>query len=221
MKLIISMYTILVFFNNAFSQTHLKFPDGVYMSIEQLKSGTPEFNADFEVIRRTQGDIGFNGGNDYEIKSKIDTLGKIFIKKKMYAYVKSDSVFLNCIFHEHGTWYALAITKGNYIVFKGAMSNKEFNDATIGSSVLFGAIGGGIAGASAAKKRFLYVFSLRTGNVKPLTKNYVAGRLKDNSPELVEQYNAEPEPELEATLVKYIEKLNEVVTPASQAPAEK
>ena len=40
------------------------FPDGVYLSLEQLKRKTPAFNADINVIKRSSGDIIMNGGND-------------------------------------------------------------------------------------------------------------------------------------------------------------
>ena len=67
---------------------------------------------------------------------------------------------------------------------------------------MFGAIGGGIAGANAAKKRFLYVLSLRTGNVRELTKEYISQRLKENQESLLEKYNAEKEPKSEEVLLR-------------------
>ena len=60
---------------NCFSQTQ-KMPSGVYLNLEQLKNRTPAFDANLQVTRRTEGDIGFNGGNDYEIKSDIDSINK-------------------------------------------------------------------------------------------------------------------------------------------------
>jgi hypothetical protein len=193
---------------NCFSQEH-KFPDGVYLNIEQLKQRTPAFNADLQVIHRTQGDIGFNGGNDYELKSDVDSLDKKYIKKTIYAYVKKDSLFINGIQHQIGTWYALCLTHGIFLTFKGAMSDKNMNEVS-SSGVAFGAIGGAIGGASAAKKRFLYVFSLRTGNVRPLKKEYLTERLKDDAT-LSDQFNKEKDPDSDSTLVKYINLLNEKI----------
>ena len=203
---------------SVFSQTRDICPDGVYMTLEQIKNLTPQFHANLEVIRRTQSDIAFNGGNDYELKSNNDSLNKSFIKKKMFAYVKNDSIFLNCMNYQLSTWYALILTRGNYMVFKGAMSNSRSSQEVSPYGVMFGAIGGGIAGANAAKKRFLYVLSLRTGNVRELTKEYLIQRLKENQESLLEQYNAEKEPKSEEVLLRYINLLNETVSPVSTAP---
>jgi len=187
------------------------FPPGVYLNIEQLKSQTPAYQADFQIIRRTSGDIGFNGGNDYEIVSGIDSLEKKFIKKQMYAYVKNDSLYLNCIHHKLSTWYALCTNHGNYLLFKGSMSNEKSNEEVSPYSAMFGAIGGGIAASNAAKKRFLYAFSLRSGNARLLTKEYLLARLQDNK-ELLEQYQGEKEQASEEVLIKYINKLNETTS---------
>jgi hypothetical protein len=198
---------------------NLKFPAGVYLNLEQLKNKTPAFDANLHIIQRTQGDIGFNGGNDYEIASNIDSIDKKFIKKTIFAYVKNDSVFLNCIHHKLSTWYALGLTQGTFIAFKGAMSNEKAGEQVGSYGALFGAIGGGIAGSNAAKKRFLYVFSLRTGNVKLLKKEYVIERLKENQ-NLLDQFNAEKDQNSDSTLIKYIGLINEVIPINSPAPPQ-
>jgi hypothetical protein len=195
-----------------------KFPAGVYMTIEQLKNKTPQFNIDLNVIRRTQGDIGFNGGNDYEITSSVDSIKKKFIKKSVYAYVKNDSLFLNCIHQGLSTWYAYCQTKGNFLAFSGGMSDSKALSEAAPYGFMFGAIGGGIAAANASKKRFLYVLSLRTGNVRSLTKVYMTERLKEHQT-LLEQYNTEVSPDSANVLVKYTNLLNEV-TPITSTPPQ-
>lgn len=211
--LVLSCLTI-----NGFAQLQ-KFPNGVYLSLEQLKKRTPAFDVNFQVIRRTESDIGFNGGNDYEIKSDIDSLNKKFIKKIVFAYVKNDSLYLNCIHYKLSTWYALCMTQGTFLAFKGAMSNDKSSEEVAPYGVLFGAIGGGIAGANAAKKRFLYVLSLRTGNVRLLKKEYLAERLKDNQ-NLLDRFNNEKDQESESILIKYIDLLNEIMLINFTAPAQ-
>jgi TonB family protein len=215
MKKLTFLLLISCFAINCYPQNNV-FPNGVYLSLEQLKNKTPAFDANLQVIRRSESDIGFNGGNDYEIQSDIDSLNKKFIKKKMYAYVKNDSVFLNCIHHDLSTWYALCLTKGTYLAFKGAMSNSTANKEVMPYGVMFGAIGGGIAGANAAKKRFLYALSLRTGNARLLTREYLSERLKER-PELLSQYNAERDQESESTLIMYINLLNKII-PVNSSP---
>lgn len=201
--LIFSCFTV-----NSLAQEQ-KLPNGVYLSLEQLKKKTPAFDINLQVIRRTEGDIGFNGGNDYEIKSDIDSLNKRFIKKIMFAYVKNDSLFLNGIHHRLSTWYALSLTQGTFLAFKGSMSNDKASSEVAPYGIMFGAIGGGIAGANAAKKRFLYVLSLRTGNVRPLKKEYISERLKENQ-SLLDQFNNENDKESDSALINYITLLNDI-----------
>ena len=216
MKTKLFLLTLIFFTSNCVAQSQ-RFPSGIYLTLEQLKNKSPAFDANFQVIRRTQGDIGFNGGNDYEITSDIDSLSKRYIKKTIYAYVKNDSLFLNCVHHKLSTWYALSLTQGTFIAFKGAMSNANASEEVAPYGVLFGAIGGGIAGASAAKKRFLYVLSLRTGNARLLDKDYLAARLKENQI-LLEQFNKETDQSSDSTLIKYIGLLNEVIPINSVVP---
>ena len=97
------------------------------------------------------------------------------------------------------------------------MSNEKAGSEVAPYAVFFGAIGGGIAGANAAKKRFLYVLSLRTGKAKLLKKEYLAERLKENQ-NLLDQYNSEREQESDSTLIKYIGLLNEVIPINSTVP---
>ena len=210
MKNALYVFILSAFAITAFSQEQ-KFPSGVYLTLDQLRKKTPAFDVNLQVIRRTEGDIGFNGGNDYEIKSSIDSLNKKFIKKTMFAYVKNDSLFLNGFHHKLSTWYALCQTQGNFLAFKGCMSNDKNSAEVVPYGIMFGAIGGGIAGASAAKKRFLYVLSLRTGNVRPLKKEYISERLKENK-DLLEAFNKEGEKVSDSVLVNYIALLN-TITP--------
>lgn len=89
MKNALYVFILSAFAITAFSQEQ-KFPSGVYLTLDQLRKKTPAFDVNLQVIRRTEGDIGFNGGNDYEIKSSIDSLNKKGEKV-------SDSVLVNYI----------------------------------------------------------------------------------------------------------------------------
>jgi hypothetical protein len=181
-----------------------KFPNGIYLTLEQLRNQTPAFNADLKIILRTSGDIFMSGGNDYKLESEIDTIDKKYIKQKIYAYVKNDSVLINCFQHKLQIWYALTITSGNFLAFKACMTNSDA--MTVG--ILTGAIGAGVT----AGKRYLNVLSLRTGNVRELTKTYMIKRLEEQ-PDLLQQYNKEVAPDSEATLIRYVNLLNVVTAP--------
>jgi len=212
MKNIILFLTLTVFAVNSFAQVQ-KFPDGIYLNLKQLQNQTPAFDVKLRVIRRTSGDISMNGGNDYKLESDIDSINKRYIKKNIFAYVKDDSIFLNCIHNKLTTWYALCLTKGNFLAFKTNVPDES--SAMYG--VMFGAVGGAIAGAVDAHKRYLYVVSLRTGNARPLGKVYLTARLEENQ-NLLNEYNNEKDQESDPILLKYIDLLNKIITPTSVPP---
>jgi len=189
-----------------------KFPDGVYLTHEQFKNQTPAFNTELKTIIRSSGDLFWSGGNDYKFESPIDSLDSDYIKKKIYAYVKKDSVFINCGRHKLQSWYALAITNGNFIVFRSSVSTGKM----IGASALGGAIGGAMVGGN----NHMHVLSLRTGNARELDKKYLTGRLEEH-PTLLEEYNLEKNRESSEILLKYIDKLNLITDPFSEAPPKK
>ncbi len=110
---------------------------------------------------------------------------------------------MNCIDYKLGSGYALALTKGNFLAF-----HDELTDSKAVPLALFGgAVGGAIAGSS-----HLYVLSLRTGNVRLLSKEYLIERLRETQT-LLDEYNKIPkkQKESEEILLKYISLLNEEI----------
>lgn len=196
-----------------------KFPDGVYLSLDQLKSLKPAFNADFQISKSVNSYTGLTGSDDYELRSKIDSLDRKYIRKKIVAYKKNDSLFLNCYQQKLGSWYALCLTEGNFLTFVAGMSSAKTSEETALYGFMFGAIGSGIAGANAAKKRFLYVLSLRTGNARLLKKEYLEERLKENQ-NLLDQFTIEKEKDSASVLIKYINLLNGIVLINSGGPVQ-
>lgn len=203
MKMKLLTFLLILVVHQCFGQTS-KFPSGVYLNLEQLKTQTPAYDVDLKVIDRTSSDITLYGGNDYRLESEIDSLNKKYIRTSIFAYVKNDSIFLNGFQHNLQTWYALSLTSGNFLAFKACITNKKANNIAI----LGGAIGAGIA----AGNRILYVLSLRTGNVRELTKEYLSERLK-GYPTLLDNYNNEKKPESEEILIQYVNSLNQIVSP--------
>jgi hypothetical protein len=182
------------------AQDHF-FPDGIYLNIDQLRNRYPAIEAQLRITQRTHGDIMMMGGNDYKLEPVTDTVDKHFIQKKVFAYVHGDSILLNGNFHQLPPFFALCLTDGAFLVFKAGESTDQANTA-----LMFGAIGGAIS----AMSRYLYVLSLRTGNVRFLTQEYVTSRLKEN-PALLHQYNAEPHPGSDATLIRYMDLFNKTL----------
>jgi hypothetical protein len=74
---------------NSYAQNR-KFPDGIYLSISQLQNKTPAFN--------TYLNVGIYNGQSM-LSSTIDSLNKKYIRNKVIAYVRNDSIFLNTSVH--------------------------------------------------------------------------------------------------------------------------
>jgi hypothetical protein len=208
MKNKLFLLILLLFAGSSYAQVN-KFPDGVYLTWEQLKNQKPAYNADLRPVERSGVNTLTNDRNDYYFESDIDSINKKYIKKKIYAYAKNNSVYLNCINYNLGSGYALALTCGGFLAFKASPTDDKIAGSTF--------IGGTAAGEKAYEKRVLYVLSLRTGNVRLLTKEYLEARLKE-IPEFEKQYNQENEKDKEsqAVLLKYIALLDTKVFPYTE-----
>ena len=194
-----SLLIFFLFSTCCVAQTN-KFPDGIYLTLEQLKSRTPAFNTYLLTEKRTVRQITMNGGNEYKLSSRNDSLKESFIKNQIFCYVKDDSIFLNGKPHGFQQWYALSQTSGNFLVFKSGMAISNYNGG------MGGAIGGAIAGAS--KKKYWYVLSLRTGNIKDFDQDYLVARLQE-APDLLEKYNLEESKDAESVMIQYVQLLND------------
>ena len=188
-----------------------EFPDGIYLTLDQLKNKTPAYTTKLRVIKRNSGDAFWGGGNDFKLESDIDTLKPRFFRNKIYAYVTNDSIFLNCEKIGLQKFYSLCLTRGNFLAFKACMETSE--------AATYAVLGGALLMASLSNIRYLYVLSLRTGNTRKLDKDYVAARLEENK-NLLAQFEAESKQNSEGVLLKYINQLNGYILPDSQPPAD-
>ena len=180
--------------------------NGVYLDLKQLQLNVPTAAPGLCASKRAIGDIQLNGGNDYRLGSVGDPISKKYLKREVYAFASNDSLFLNGAQFKLQKWYALALTHGPFIVFRGCMTNNE--------AMGHGLMGGAIASTIVATKRYPYVLSLRTGNVRPLTKEYVVARLKEADPDLLAQYMGESDQESERILTDHIDRLNKFLNTA-------
>lgn len=190
-----------------------KFPDGMYLNLEQLKNQNPAYNVDLKVIQKTSSYKFWNGGNDYYIESNIDSIDKDYIRIQVLAYAKNDSIFINCRNYQLGNEYSHILTTGNFLAFKTILlKNKSTN-----LGLYLGGVGAVIdQDKNKSKDRQIYVLSLRTGNAKPLTKDYLAPLLNENQ-KLLDQFNTEKDQQSDSVLIRYIDLLNQIVSPFSKS----
>ncbi len=197
---------------NAYGQLDA-LPPGIYMNLQELKARNPAKKAILQVKLRSGGGMAFRGGSDYRISDPSDSLSKKFLNREVFAYVSNDSLFLNCERQELGPWYSLVLIRGEYLVFSTAIAPDGAMGAAVMGGLLGGAVGGAIAGAAAGKAdpadRQHFILSLSTGNSRTLTKEYLIARFKDRGKsELLEKFNAEPDPDWDFILLRYAELLN-------------
>ena len=78
-QLFITLIAIFLFSIEAMSQN--RYPQGLYMSFDEIRQHQPSVLCSLQVVRRSNFDISMNGGNDYKIESD-DKAYKKSIKKK-------------------------------------------------------------------------------------------------------------------------------------------
>ena len=204
-KTVSACFFSILFGVQSFGQLN-QFPNGVYLTLDQLKKHTPAYNTTLVMQRRSAHEIRYNGGNEYRLLSKKDSLSQHYIKKKMFAYVKNDSVFLNCNEMELGPWYTLAITKGNFMAFNA----RDIEPDRTKNATQTGLLGYALAKTMEEINWSRYVLSLRSGYLTPLRKDYVMKRLREKM-DLLEQFVQEKEKDSFATMYRYLDLLNETI----------
>ncbi len=185
------------------------YPKGVYMNFNEIVNKMPSQQLDLDVIKRTKSNIKMVGGNDYKLISKDKSVKNKFIKQKIWAYSLGDTLFLNCFQYKVQPWYSCIISDGDYLVFRGGLSqNSKEQKKQMQMGFYFGAIGGAIAGAKLALLRFLYVIDKNTNEISTVSPGSLREILEGND-KLLDQYNNETDKESESTLLKYIKLVNE------------
>jgi len=143
------------------------YPQGLYMTFDEIKRHQPSVTTDIKVVKRTKFDISMNGGNDYKLEPADKTFKKT-IKKKAWAYSDGDSLYLNCKKFIFQPWYAKVQDAGDYLMFDACMSklSQDYYKNMAESAMvgyLFGIIGGSLMAASDAQKRYHYVVDSNSG----------------------------------------------------------
>lgn len=180
---------ILFLFVFQFSFSQGQFPKGCYMNLDELKSKSPGNTCNLQVEKRTTSDIKMVGGNDYKLISPDKSVSKKVIKGEILAYSTGDTLYLNCARFKLQSWYTKIICDGRYFVFwAGIPMENSMRDDDMHLEYMLGAIGGGIAGASNATKRFLYALDIDSNKLYFVNDDFVRDLLTEY-PELLEQFN--------------------------------
>lgn len=201
-----------------------QYPRGIYMTFEEIQNRQPSLPDSAKVKKRSGFDISMNGGNDYRIKSSDKAIKKI-LKRKAWAYSNGDTLYINCRQYKVQTWYAKVLSYGDYLLFDAGMSKltKNENGGAVAAGVMFGAIGGAMAGAAMAQMRFPYAIEVKTNTLHLITLDFIDKVMQSkggtvnatfqNEKKGIEMLRAERQKEIatETLINKYIPLINATI----------
>ncbi|WP_276165784.1 DUF6563 family protein [Zobellia alginiliquefaciens] len=215
-----SIVFLTCFFTNLNAQT--PYPQGVYMSIEEIQNKTPSKEIELIVEKRSKSDIKMSGGNDYRLISEDKSVSKKDIRKHILAYSNNDTLFINCTKYKLQNRYAPVRNNGRFLLFTAGIAQdtntynyqiEETKTATFWSD--FGAIGGGIQGIKLALLRFPYLLDTKNNTVTYLNTFALRKLLADHDLALLQKYDeekksiADDEKEKALLTIKYVQSLND------------
>ena len=201
--LLVSVFII----SNSFSQGN--YPEGCYMSFEEIISKTPSKNYNISITKRSMSDIKMHGGNDYKLVSLDKKLKKRDLKWDIWAYSDGRGLYLNCGHHRLQKWYTKVISDGRYMIFiAGIPIDQSAYSTEMQTAMLFGAVGGAFAGAELAMQRYLYVLDKEWMKVTMIDVSNMEYLLREDTI-LLKIFTSDSSKREVETQIDYLKMLNE------------
>ena len=182
-----SLYSVALY-----SQT--TYPEGVYMSQEELVNKKPSQN--YELLIEQRGD-----GFSHKVKRVEKNVKPKVIRKKIWAISTGDTLYVNGynIEFDYGSYFKVE-HEGKYLLYQGGVP--------AGDAALI-AYGGGIVGtAIAGMAKWLYAWNPKTGDNYKINKGVLEDWLKE-MPQLLKEYKREPRPKDMEVIIQYASLRNE------------
>ena len=175
----------------------------------------PSFQADIKLILTKGESMDGKPQNEYKLKS--DSLNRYYFRTKVFAYVNDTAVFINGEKIERFLGFSRCYTDGNFLVFHSPNANVNgVGEATVIGAVLGGVVGAVVGAAIDAEKNEpypywgLFVYSVRTGNVRNMTEEYLYARLQDY-PKLRREHSKGNYAEDEESLIRFMQLINDKI----------
>ena len=178
-------------------------PDGIYFEQVQFLNRTPDLTSPVDLTENSLNNLIKYGCSQYVFKSKGDGISNYRLNMKPRIIVHNGEVYVNTLKMELGEGYAKCLTKGHFLVFPANTSNTDAISAGGAAMLLLTGVG---PGRTVRLEFSLFVLSLRTGNHRPFTKEYVKERLNEHN-ELLEAFIVEPNVN-DSVLIHYMDALN-------------
>jgi len=178
----------------------------LFKTLEEYKIAKSVIADSVFIKKSTPKDVIKYGGNDYIISASDKRLSYL-IEKYYWGVLKNDSLFVNCKPLGLGNGYAYSEQIGNFLFILTPANGKYNSPGETGAMMMFGAIGGVIAGAVSSNatdiKYIYYMMDLKKGKPKRLNQNRMSELLCFNE-QLLNQYLNEPYPKIANTQRKYL-----------------
>ena len=162
----ILVLTALIILNVTINAQDTVYPEGMYMTFQEIIDKTPSKNYKVQLEKRSKGKIKMNGGNDFQINPINKNVKKKTLKKEVIAYSDGSDLYINGLVYQLQFWYSRVEAENDkYFVFRAGIPMnparygiKSMNDY----SIMFGGIIGGFGAAKRALIRLPYVMDKET-----------------------------------------------------------
>lgn len=205
MRKLCILLVVLLFNLNSYSQSE-SYPQGLYMSLQEVLEKKPSVDYKVELEQRSPGKIKMNGGNDYQLNSDDKSVKRSFLLKEVYAYSEDEALYLNCLNYELQPWYAKVEGENSkYFFFKAGipMNAKRYSYKSSDLSNMFGGIGAAFGAAKRAMVRIPYLLDKTSGEVVLVSHKNI-GTYLNEVPDLMEAYQSESENESLEVITNYL-----------------
>ena len=110
--------TVLMTLNQTIKAQDIAYPEGMYMTFQEIIDKTPSEDFKVQLEKRTKGKIKMNGGNDFQINPINKNVKKKTLKKEVIAYSDGLNLYINGLVYQLQFWYSrVEAENDNYFVF--------------------------------------------------------------------------------------------------------
>ena len=199
--------TVLMTLNQTIKAQDIAYPEGMYMTFQEIIDKTPSEDFKVQLEKRTKGKIKMNGGTDFQINPINKNVKKKTLKKEVIAYSDGLNLYINGLVYQLQFWYSrVEAENDNYFVFKAGI---PMNPARYGIesmndySIMFGGVIGGFGAAKRALIRLPYVLDKETKEPVLVSEKNINDFIDSNS-DLYQAYSKEQNKDDIDLILKYL-----------------
>jgi hypothetical protein len=180
-----------------------QWPDGLYFEFDSFLSRSPDVQHPIQLRFSSPRSISDDGASPYRFSADAKGMSNYKLNVRPWVIVHDGEVYVNTSKMELGNGFSRSLTRGHFLIFPVNTSNTDAVSAGGAALLLLTGFG---PGRNRTLEATHFVLSLRTGNSRLFTRQYVEDRLEE-SPSLLASFKAEPAV-TDSVLVHYIELFN-------------